>query len=277
MAFSTFRAKKYTYDCGKDSWDQEFTRIRVDREPFGEGGMRLAYRAREILEDGSEVEAVVKRMKPGCAPSGDHMFHEAMTQMVAESYAQDFNKACVASGLPHRVAFLPVSVLQLEGSTECVALEPYLAGEYVKHNDNDGHNETQDAIAAAFSYFTNVTSNKLLVVCDIQGVGTFYTDPQVHTFDGEGFGAGNMGADGIQRFLASHRHSLLCDELGLPSLDAGLSDEEIARKLQASLEEEEEAALGESELASARIQSTWRSYRNRQEVLDLRRLLGGML
>ena len=26
-----------------------------------------------------------------------------------------------------------------------------------------------------------------------QGVGTFYTDPQIHSFDGRGFGAGNLG------------------------------------------------------------------------------------
>ena len=27
----------------------------------------------------------------------------------------------------------------------------------------------------------------------MQGVGNFYTDPQIHSFDGCGFGAGNLG------------------------------------------------------------------------------------
>merc|ERR1712216_176914 len=103
----------------------------------------------------------------------------------------------------------------------------------VKHSDNDGHNETEDEVAAAFSYFTYINSNRLLVVCDIQGVGTFYTDPQIHTFDGQGFGLGNTGAEGIRRFLRSHRHNLLCEKLGLPSLDAHLTDEELAQKIQA--------------------------------------------
>ena len=49
-------------------------------------------------------------------------------------------------------------------------------------------------VVAAFCYFTYIASGKLSVVCDIQGVGTFYTDPQIHTFDGEGFGAGNLGS-----------------------------------------------------------------------------------
>lgn len=236
------RAAKLTYDCAADRWDESRVVLRIEREPFSEGGMRLAYRAREVLPDGSEVDCVVKRLKPGLLLPPETSFHEALTQTVAESYAQDFNRACAAKGLPHSIAFLPVSVVKLEGAPEPLCLEPYLAGEYVKHSDNDGHNETEDELAAAFSYFTYATSSKLLVVCDIQGVGTFYTDPQIHTFDGEGFGAGNLGGDGIQRFLASHRHSLLCEQLGLPSPDAGLTDEELARKIQAA--EEEDAASG---------------------------------
>jgi myosin-heavy-chain kinase len=62
----------------------------------------------------------------------------------------------------------------------------------------------------AFSYFTHHVSGGSLVIADIQGVGTFYTDPQIHTLDGEGFGAGNLGERGIRRFLSSHHHSVRC-------------------------------------------------------------------
>ena len=109
------------------------------------------------------------------------------------------------------------NVLDIElsgGYAEPLCLEPYLAGDYVKHSDNAGHRETDDETAACFSYFSYILSQKMLVVCDIQGVGTFYTDPQIHTIDGEGFGAGNLGAEGIRRFLRTHRHNLLCEELG---------------------------------------------------------------
>jgi len=225
-------ARKYTYDTAADRWDEADVHLRIASTPFSEGGMRLAYRAREMLADGSEVDCVVKQMKSSLGVSSDVNFDEAMTQTVAESYAQDFNRECAKRGLGHSLAFLPVSVVQVEGSSQVLCLEPYLPGEYVKHNDNAGHNETEDEVAAAFSYFTYITSNKLLVVCDIQGVGTFYTDPQIHTFDGERFGAGNLGLEGIERFLASHRHSLLCEQLGLPSQDEGLTDEELARKIQ---------------------------------------------
>ena len=93
-------------------------------------------------------------------------------------------------------------------------------------------------MAKAFSWFTYVSSERLLVVCDIQGVGSFYTDPQIHTWDGEGFGLGNMGAEGLEQYLATTTRNLLIDQLGLPPLDAGETDEEVARRLQRAEEED---------------------------------------
>mmetsp|Transcript_37797 Transcript_37797/g.70524 ORF Transcript_37797/g.70524 Transcript_37797/m.70524 type:complete len:293 (+) Transcript_37797:63-941(+) len=238
--YDEHQATKFTYDCEQGQWEQQFVRLRLNRVPFGEGGMRLVYRAREVLEDGCEMDAVLKRIKPHCGLDPEMNYHEAMTQMVAECYAQEFNKACSHAGLPYSIAFLPVSVVKMDEYEEPLCLEPYLAGDYVKHSDNAGHTETDDEVAAAFSYFTYILSEKLLVVCDIQGVGTFYTDPQIHTADGVGFGAGNLGADGLRRFLRTHRHNLLCEQLGLPSPDEGLSDEELARKIQ-DLEREDAA------------------------------------
>lgn len=36
----------------------------------------------------------------------------------------------------------------------------------------------------AFSHFTWVVSNQAVLVCDIQGVGNYFTDPQIHSLDG---------------------------------------------------------------------------------------------
>ena len=117
-------------------------------------------------------------------------------------------------------------------------LESLIRGDYTKHSDNAGHVETDDEVAKAFSWFTYVSSERLLVVCDIQGVGSFYTDPQIHTWDGEGFGLGNMGAEGLEQYLATTTRNLLIDQLGLPPLDAGETDEEVARRLQRAEEED---------------------------------------
>jgi len=61
-------------------------------------------------------------------------------------------------------------------------------------------------------------------VCDIQGVGNYYTDPQIHSADGESFGAGNCGQDGINAFFQSHKCNNLCRRLGLaPAPSSALS------------------------------------------------------
>jgi hypothetical protein len=35
-------------------------------------------------------------------------------------------------------------------------------------------------------------------------------DPQIHSVDGTGFGKGNMGKRGIDKFLSTHRCNAIC-------------------------------------------------------------------
>lgn len=48
-----------------------------------------------------------------------------------------------------------------------------------------------------------------------QGVGDLYTDPQLHTLDGEGYGEGNLGLRGMALFFRTHECNALCRRLGL--------------------------------------------------------------
>jgi hypothetical protein len=77
---------------------------------------------------------------------------------------------------------------------------------------------------AAFSHFTYEASDKEILICDIQGVNDLYTDPQIHNREGIGFGKGNMGERGFERFLATHRCNHICRYLKLPSINAKLID-----------------------------------------------------
>jgi hypothetical protein len=46
-----------------------------------------------------------------------------------------------------RVSFLPVSVMLLEErQMQLCCVEPMMRGDYVKHNDNDGHVETHEQL-----------------------------------------------------------------------------------------------------------------------------------
>ena len=54
-------------------------------------------------------------------------------------------------------------------------------------------------------YFRFIESNFKFMIVDIQGVQDIYTDPQIHTIDGKGYGEGNLGIRGIALFFLSHR------------------------------------------------------------------------
>eukprot|EP00997_Jenningsia_sp_PLL12_P003043 NODE_1547_length_1130_cov_125.521739_g1259_i0.p1 GENE.NODE_1547_length_1130_cov_125.521739_g1259_i0~~NODE_1547_length_1130_cov_125.521739_g1259_i0.p1 ORF type:complete len:266 (-),score=69.01 NODE_1547_length_1130_cov_125.521739_g1259_i0:333-1040(-) len=97
-------------------------------------------------------------------------------------------------------------------------VEPMLRGKYVKFSNNFGYVSNGDPTPHAFSHFTWVASGGKALACDIQGVGCMYTDPQLHSNEGNGvyaYGMGDHGMDGIKRFFASHRCNHICRMLGL--------------------------------------------------------------
>ena len=52
-----------------------------------------------------------------------------------------------------------------------------------------------------FSHYTWVKSEKNLIVVDLQGVGSWLTDPAIHCTNKLRFGRTNLGADGIARYF----------------------------------------------------------------------------
>lgn len=63
-----------------------------------------------------------------------------------------------------------------------------------------------------------------MIVIDIQGVGDIYTDPQIHTADGVGYGSGNLGTRGMALFFHTHICSDICDGLNLSAFELAESE-----------------------------------------------------
>jgi len=97
------------------------------------------------------------------------------------------------------VDFVPAYVFELvdRPGRPLIGAEEFIEGVFEKHNNNVGGTvggvQEERATPNAFSHYTWEASNRSILVCDIQGVGDTYTDPQIHTVSGKGFGRGNLG------------------------------------------------------------------------------------
>jgi len=268
---SLLPASKFTFDPQNSKWVRERVRVQIAKHPFAQGGMRVVYRMREFdekINNGEYVEGVAKKFKPECEDK-QYYYDEAMTQMVCESYAQEFNRR--RTGV--YIGFLPVSVLRLDMDGILYNSEPYLRGDYLKHNDNSGHVDTEETVPQAFSHFTYEASNQTLIVVDIQGVGDYYTDPQIHSFNGEGFGLGNLGGSGIKKFLQTHRCNKICKALNLRDpRKAGQVKKETDGEMARRLQEEEIRAAPEY-----RHKCQWTSARYEDEIDNLSDMISGVM
>ncbi|CAK0879044.1 unnamed protein product [Prorocentrum cordatum] len=94
------------------------------------------------------------------------------------------------------------------------ALEPYIPGSYEKYTTNGAFLRPDSELAQAFSHFTWPFSHGRMMVTDIQGVQATLTDPQIHS-DARCFGRGNVGTDGMDRFLMAHKCGETCKHLNV--------------------------------------------------------------
>jgi hypothetical protein len=203
---------------GKWLAEQEVT-VMVKHGLFGEGGLRKVERMRQLEPDGSWSEYVAKTFKFD-TEKRDWYFREVESQVVAACLADEFNR-CQP---PKKIKFVmpyTLELLERPGKPLC-NVEPLMVGAYEKHNDNSGGVYTDHGLGftrntpQTYSHFTWESSRRSLIVCDVQGVADLYTDPQVHTIDQQGFGQGNCGIGGIQKFLCSHTCNDICRYFRLP-------------------------------------------------------------
>ena len=251
----------HTFDIDTSSWSRETVRVRVERESFARGSLRVAYhmsglqevekrerkrvRAKEIEREKKRASKLRRQQPDSPLPSSssssssdliecthhtyvakmsidpyeerESYFQDVITQHYARAYAIRYN----SYGPPKKIDILLCWLLELKqrpGNPLC-CVEVFVNGVYRKHNNNFGYvSEDERNTPQAFSHFSYEASQHSILIVDIQGVGDVWTDPQIHSRDGVGFGKGNMGERGVEKFSASHRCNAICRYLKLPNL-----------------------------------------------------------
>lgn len=225
-------AVKWEWSVADEAWQHSVVLVLVDARPFSEGQLRQAYYCR-VLSD-AQRGYVAKFAKNEREPRRTY-FEDVRMQTIASDLAQRFNE----EKPPKTVDVVRAAVLEFpyrsdEGGGDVrrvCGLEAAIDGVSVdtpfrKYNNNTGW-KTDEGVRntpQAFSHFTYEASKQQMIVVDIQGVakveGDVYTDPQIHSVGGVGFGVGNHGRAGIDSFLQTHNCNAVCQYLALPSVNA---------------------------------------------------------
>jgi hypothetical protein len=114
-------------------------------------------------------------------------------------------------------------------------MERHVEGEYVKYNDNWSWCDEKRNTPQAFSHFTWEASGNKLLICDLQGVGDCWTDPQIHTIDGKGYGKGNAGLQGVRQFMKQHKCNSICRALKLQSVTGRVKQGDVGTQWGAAV------------------------------------------
>lgn len=210
------------------------------RLPFAQGALRMAFYAKTAA---SKERFVVKTFKRE-GKRLEHLAEEMRCQALCKAFALEFSALLDANhpidfivttcfkGKPGMVSETvngdqPTNLSTLSQSLdyECMSLEPFIEGDYVKYNSNCGYVNDKERYerfskaAQAFSHFTFERSKGRFLVSDLQGVGYVLTDPAIHTLDPERFklADANLNEEGFKFFFARHVCNDICRQLKLQS------------------------------------------------------------
>jgi len=231
---ATEKAIRHDFHPKTHKWTKTKLLVKLERMPFSKGSLRRAYhllildpkipedeQVREAREKwGQSTTYVAKIAIDPEDDDRDNYFADVECQMYAKEWAIKFNEF----NPPKKVDFIKAYILELldrQGSPMC-GVEPFIHGAFYKFNNNAGYVSKIDRnTPQAFSHFTYEASKHDIIICDIQGVGDLYTDPQIHSRSNEnGFGLGNGAEEGITLFLKTHECNAICRFLRLPAINA---------------------------------------------------------
>ena len=200
-------------------------KVKIAPQPFDEGGQKIVYHAFDVDK---EKHIVLKRSKWADPRSNSikRCLETAQVHAIAANFCAEFNRDRPVDILVSDIQFLPVGVVQ-QSENEYFTYEQYLRGSgYRKFNSSFQYLPEQDTeddlprkTCQAFSHYTWQRSNKMLVICDLQGMifgaRVVLTDPVIHHTNVLCHGSTNLGTKGIEQFFRNHKCNDICRAMEL--------------------------------------------------------------
>ncbi|XP_040274288.1 alpha-protein kinase 1 isoform X1 [Bufo bufo] len=227
----THNALLLKFSKKSELWTAQETVVHIgdDVDVKKEGKQRIAFWIHFLHQDETLGRYIGKAYKK----NKELLYHfcDVERQMTAQFYVTEFNKRLYGLNIPTQIFYVPSAVLLiLEGRSikECVSVEPYILGEFVKLTNNTEtvkaeYEATKYGLAFghfAYEYFSDI-------VVDLQGWVTgsekgeaiiYLTDPQIHSAE-KTPGAMNIhfGNYGIYLFFTSQHKECneICKKLSL--------------------------------------------------------------
>ncbi|XP_067143407.1 eukaryotic elongation factor 2 kinase-like [Centruroides vittatus] len=226
--------RRYRFSALKQDWITDDILVKIAKEPFSHGAMRSCYRLKKHSSFAhthswkTACNYVAKRYMEDV--EREVYFEDVKLQMDAKLWGEEYNR----HNPPKKVDIFQMSVIEFINRPDkpLFHLEHYIEGHYIKYNSNSGFISCENLrlTPQAFSHFTFERSGHELIVVDIQGVGDLYTDPQIHTASGKGYGDGNLGSKGMALFFHSHVCNRICKSLGLSEFDIAPTEKVSSQK-----------------------------------------------
>jgi hypothetical protein len=199
------------------------SKVAVCDEPFSYGAMRYAFYMKDTELDQNLVAKIPKTLNKRYHTL-ENLKRELEAITICNHLAYDFNNRIVGT-VPNTKLLLNFihcyiyEILDDLHPYKYYTVENHIEGNYVKYNNNAGwiaQNITdQTLIAQAFSHFSWQLSKGYLMVVDLQGVGGYLTDPQIHCLNPKKFGDGNFGYVGMMKYFMTHQCNKYCKQLEL--------------------------------------------------------------
>lgn len=221
------------YECNDELCCKKVTQfwsVKIARNPFAEGGMRIAYYGLTQYKEDWEKTVLKEYKTIGNGSNKTEKYLELLDcQTVAEYLAKKFNKLpAIADRAPvvKKIKFIMTKLVFQplpEERYRNMTMERFIEGSYKKFSNNAGYVNYDDPefTLQAFSHWTYERTNGTMIVVDLQGITIednqtyLLTDPCIHSTDLKRFGRTNLGKAGMKRFFQTHVCNIICHALML--------------------------------------------------------------